>query len=84
MESLGHELGRAHVVYNHSTYYSHSNTFYNRNNYYRNGGYRGVTNNVNRGVNGDNHTNTLGHNGAGRTTCRGNVYNHPGASPRPV
>ena len=78
----GTNWGGRTVVYNHSTYYSHSNTFYNRNNYYRNGGYRGVTNNVNRGVNGDNHTNTLGHNGAGEQHG-GNVYNHPGASPRP-
>src|ERR1700678_605114 len=78
----GTDWGGGTVVYQHSTYYSHSNTFYNRNNYYRNGGYRGVTNNVNRGVNGDNHTNTLGHNGAGEQHG-GNVYNHPGASPRP-
>src|ERR1700690_3904800 len=53
------------LVYNHNAYISHSNTFYNRNNYYRNGGERGVANNVNRGFNGDNRTNTLGHNGAG-------------------
>ena len=78
----GTNWGGRTVVYNHSTYYSHSNTFYNRNNYYRNGGYRGVTNNVNRGFNGDNRTNTLGHNGAGEQHS-GNVYNHPGASPRP-
>lgn len=78
----GTNWGGRTVVYNHSTYYSHSNTFYNRNNYYRNGGYRGVTNNVNRGFNGDNRTNTLGHNGAGEQHG-GNVYNHPGASPRP-
>ena len=78
----GTNWGGRTVVYNHNTYYSHSNTFYNRNNYYRNGGYRGVTNNVNRGFNGDNRTNTLGHNGAGEQHG-GNVYNHPGASPRP-
>jgi uncharacterized membrane protein YgcG len=72
------------VLYNHNAYYSRSNTFYNRNNYYRNGGYRGVTNNVNRGFNGDhgnaeNRANTgdrnanLGHNGAGEQ--------HSGARP---
>ena len=86
------------VVYNHSTYYSHSNTFYNRNNYYRNGGYRGVTNNVNRGFNGNNNN----HNEANRNETNRNetnrnetlghngageqhssVYNRPGATARP-
>src|SRR3984957_13045 len=72
------------IIYNHNTYYSHSNTFYNRNNYYRNGGYRGVTNNVNRGFNaGDRgHDQNLGRNGAGEQHS-GNVYNHPGATTRP-
>src|SRR5271156_37774 len=82
----GTNWGGRTAVYKRNNYYSHSNTFYNRNNYYRNGGYRGVTNNVNRGFNGDhgnaeNRANTgdrganLGHNGAGEQ--------HSGASPRP-
>jgi uncharacterized membrane protein YgcG len=89
----GTNWGGRTVVYNHNTYYSHSNTFYNRNNYYRNGGYRGVTNNVNRGFNGDhgneNRANTadrggnLGHNGAGEQHSGSNVYNRPGATTRP-
>jgi uncharacterized membrane protein YgcG len=71
------------IIYNHNTYYSHSNTFYNRNNYYRNGGYRGVTNNVNRGINGNqNHNENLGRNGAGEQHS-GSVYNHPGATNHP-
>jgi hypothetical protein len=69
------------IYYNHNAYYSRSTTFYNRNNYYRNGGYHGVTNNVNRGVN-EQHAQTLGHNGAGEYHG-GNVYNHPGATPAP-
>ena len=67
------------VVFNHNTYYSRSNTFYNRNNYYRNGGYHGVTNNVNRGIN-TNHSQNLGRNGAGE---QHGVYNHPGGTTRP-
>jgi uncharacterized membrane protein YgcG len=71
------------IIYNHNTYYSHSNTFYNRNNYYRNGGYRGVTDNVNRGINGNqNHNENLGRNGAGEQHS-GSVYNHPGATNHP-
>src|ERR1700727_373456 len=68
------------IVYNHNTYYSHSNTFYNRNNYYRNGGYRGVTNNVNRGFNGD-HSHDVGRNGGGEQHVgdRGNNLGHNGA-----
>jgi uncharacterized membrane protein YgcG len=65
----GTNWGNHVIVYNHNTYYSHSNTFYNRNNYYRNGGYRGVTNNVNRGVNGENRGNA----NHGEGTQRGNV-----------
>jgi hypothetical protein len=38
-------------IYNNGRYYSHSNTFYNRNSYYRGGGARGVTTNVERGMN---------------------------------
>jgi hypothetical protein len=68
------------VIYNHNTYYSHSNTFYNRNNYYRNGGYHGVTNNVNRGFTGDRGRN-VGRNGGGEQ--HGGVYNRPGGATRP-
>jgi uncharacterized membrane protein YgcG len=56
------------VVYNHQTYYSHSTTFYNRNAYYR-GGHGGPG--------------APGRPGGYRPPARGNVYNHPGASPRP-
>jgi Protein of unknown function (DUF3300) len=58
------------VVYNHAHYYSRSTTFYNRNVYYRGG----------RGGPG-----APGHAGfrPGAVAGRGNVYNHPGASPRP-
>jgi uncharacterized membrane protein YgcG len=58
------------VVYNNSHYYSRSTTFYNRNAYYRGG----------RGGPG-----APGHAGyrPGGTPGRGNVYNRPGASPRP-
>ena len=47
------------------------------------GGYNGVTNNVNRGFNG-NHDQNLGRNGAGEQHAAGNVYNHPGATTRSV
>src|SRR5580698_7330052 len=77
----GTNWGGHYIVYNHNTYYSRSNTFYNRNNYYRNGGYNGVTNNVNRGFNGNSRTDTLGHNGAGEQ--HSGVYNRPGATARP-
>ena len=50
----GFDWHNHYAIYNNNRYYSHSNTFYNRNNYYRNGGYRGVTNNVNRGGRGEN------------------------------
>jgi uncharacterized membrane protein YgcG len=60
----GTNWGGRTVVFNHNNYYSRSNTFYNRNNYYRNGGYRGVTNNVNRGIT-ENRGGNLGRNGAG-------------------
>jgi uncharacterized membrane protein YgcG len=70
----GTNWGGRTVVFNHNTYYSHSNTFYNRNNYYRNGGYRGVTNNVNRGINA-NHNENLGRNGAGEQ--RSGATSHP-------
>jgi uncharacterized membrane protein YgcG len=78
----GTNWGGHYVVYNHNAYYSRSNTFYNRNNYYRNGGYNGVTNNVNRGFNG-NHDQNVGRNGAGEQHAGANVYNHPGATTHP-
>jgi uncharacterized membrane protein YgcG len=73
------------IIYNNNRYYSRSNTFYNRNNYYHNGGYRGVSNNVNRGFNGDRGHENLGRNGAGeqRPGDRGGVYNRPGATSHP-
>jgi uncharacterized membrane protein YgcG len=55
------------AIYNNNRYYSRSTTFYNRNTYYRGGGEHGVASNVNRGFN----------------RPGGNVYNRPGASPRP-
>ena len=61
------------VVYNHNTYYSHTNTFYNRNNYYRNGGYHGVTNNVNHPT-----YNRPGENGGGE---QHNTGDHGGVRP---
>jgi uncharacterized membrane protein YgcG len=68
-------------------YYSRSTTFYNRNNYYRGGGYRGVTNNVNRGGaynrGGANvHGGNVAH-GNANSFNRGGVYNHPGATAHP-
>jgi uncharacterized membrane protein YgcG len=75
----GANWGGRTILYNHNAYYSRSNTFYNRNNYYRNGGYRGVTNNVNRGINGNQN---VGRNGAGEQHS-GNVYNRPGATNHP-
>jgi uncharacterized membrane protein YgcG len=77
----GTNWGGRTVVFNHNTYYSRSNTFYNRNNYYRNGGYHGVTNNVNRGIN---ERDNLGRSGAGeQRPGAGGVYNHPGATNHP-
>ncbi|HTZ48647.1 MAG TPA: DUF3300 domain-containing protein [Verrucomicrobiae bacterium] len=61
------------VVYNHNRYWSHSTTFYNRNVYYR-GGHGGP------GAPGFAHAPAPGRGYAGE---RGNVYNRPGASPRP-
>ena len=59
------------VLYDHRTYYSRSTTFYNRNVYYR-GGHGGPSAPGRPG--GDR---------PGAAPGRGNVYNHPGASPRP-
>ncbi len=67
------------VIYNNNRYYSRSTTFYNRNVYYR-GGHGGV------GAPGRSAGyrpppgNAGGHGYAGG---RGNVYNRPGASPKP-
>ncbi|HTC40423.1 MAG TPA: DUF3300 domain-containing protein [Candidatus Acidoferrales bacterium] len=58
------------VVYNNGRYYSHSTTFYNRNAYYRGG--HGGPSAPGRGFSGDRYAGT-----------HGNVYNRPGASPRP-
>jgi hypothetical protein len=62
------------VIYNHRTYYSHSTTFYNRNVYYR-GGHGGPSAPGRPGGPGGYRP--------GGPPARGNVYNHPGASPRP-
>ena len=56
------------VAYNHARYYSHSTTFYNRNVYYRGG--HGGPQAFNKGMDRP-------------PAARGNVYNRPGASPRP-
>jgi hypothetical protein len=94
--SWGFNWHNHYVVYNHNTYYSNSRTFYNRNTYYHNGGERSVTNNV-RDYN--NHPeNRTGYDNHGQATNRtadatrterddaarsGNVYNRPGATPKP-
>jgi uncharacterized membrane protein YgcG len=67
----GFNWGGHTIIYNHNTYYSHSTTFYNRNAYYR-GGHGGP------GAPGR----AAGYRppAAG---AHGNVYNRPGASPKP-
>ena len=71
------------IVYNHNRYYSNSRTYYNRSAYYRQGGERGVSSNARNGY--DNRGQRAGE--ANRTghedTRSGNVFNHPGASPKP-
>ncbi len=79
-------------MYDHNRYYSQSRTFYNRNTYYRGGGGVRGGNNFNgpgggRGVNSA-RGGAQGYNGArggaqGFNGGRGNVYNRPGASPKP-
>lgn len=59
------------VIYNHRTYYSRSTTFYNRNVYFR-GGHGGPS-----------APGRPGSYRSGSAPAHGNVYNHPGASPRP-
>ena len=60
------------TIYNHARYYSRSTTFYNRNVYYR-GGRGGVSAPGRAGYRPP----------QGNAGGRGNVYNRPGASPRP-
>ncbi len=66
----GFDWHNHYVVYNQGRYYSHSTTFYNRNAYYRGG--HGGPSAPGRGFGGDRYAGT-----------HGNVYNRPGASPRP-
>jgi len=66
----GFDWHNHYVVYNRERYFSHSTTFYNRNVYYRGG--RGGADAFSRG----------GRPAAG-FAARGNVYNRPGAAPRP-
>ncbi|MGB2663441.1 MAG: DUF3300 domain-containing protein [Candidatus Acidiferrum sp.] len=66
----GFDWHNHYVVYNHGRYYSHSTTFYNRNAYYRGG--HGGPSAAGRGFGGDRYAGT-----------HGNVYNRPGASPKP-
>jgi hypothetical protein len=64
----GFDWHNHYVVYQNARYYSRSTTFYNRNVYYRGG--RGGPEAFSRGMNRP-------------PAARGNVYNRPGASPRP-
>ena len=66
----GFDWHNHYAVYNHERYISHSTTFYNRNVYYRGG--RGGYSAPSRGDRP-----------GGNYAARGNVYNRPGASPRP-
>ncbi len=66
----GFDWHNHYINYNNGRYYSHSTTFYNRNAYYRGG--RGGPSAPGRGFAGDRY--------AG---AHGNVYNRPGASPKP-
>jgi hypothetical protein len=68
----GYDWHNHYAVYNHERYFSHSTTFYNRNAYYR-GGHGGP------GAPG-----REGYRPQDRSfAAHGNVYNRPGASPRP-
>jgi hypothetical protein len=64
----GFDWHNHYVVYHNARYYSRSTTFYNRNVYYRGG--RGGPEAFSRDMNRP-------------PAARGNVYNRPGASPRP-
>ncbi|HUO34513.1 MAG TPA: DUF3300 domain-containing protein [Candidatus Acidoferrum sp.] len=70
----GFDWGRRTVIYNRNVYYSGSRTFYNRDNYYRGGRPYGGS---------PGHAYADGRPPAGNFNRPGNVYNHPGASPRP-
>jgi uncharacterized membrane protein YgcG len=70
------------IVYNHNTYHSNSRTFYNRNVYYQHGGDRGVTANPRNSFGNQGRDNAANRNEANRGAA-GNVYNRPGASPKP-
>ena len=68
----GYDWHNHYAVYNHERYFSHSTTFYNRNAYYRGG----------RG--GPGAPGREGFRPQDRSfAAHGNVYNRPGASPRP-
>ena len=86
----GFDWHNRYAVYNHNRYYSNSRTFYNRNVYYQHGGDRGVTSNPRNSFGnerGGNRANETRGNEAGRGAenrgAAGNVYNRPGASPKP-
>ena len=64
----GFDWHNRYVVYHNNRYYSHSTTFYNRNTYYRGG--HGGPQAFSRGMDRP-------------PAARGNVFNRPGASPRP-
>ena len=64
----GFDWHNRYVVYQNNRYYSHSTTFYNRNAYYRGG--HGGPQAFSRGMDRP-------------PAARGNVFNRPGASPRP-
>lgn len=66
----GFNWNNHYVVYNNGRYYSHSTTFYNRDAYYRGG--HGGPGAPGRGFSGNQYAGT-----------HGNVYNRPGASPKP-
>ena len=74
----GFDWHNHYVVYNHARYFSRSTTFYNRNVYYRGG--RGGREAFSRG---GRPAAGFAARGGDRPGERGNVYNRPGAAPRP-
>jgi len=68
------------IIYNHNTYFSRSRTFYNRNTFYRGGGFRGGAYGFRGGVNA---RGNVPRPPRGNLGARGEVYNRPGAVPRP-
>ena len=76
----GFDWGQRTIIYNRNIYYSRSQTFYNRSNYYRGVGPGGrpSTEIAGRPSAGD-----TARGAAGNFDRPGNVYNHPGATPRP-